>query len=99
MLVATEPGAELRLSFEGTAVGLLVAAGPDVGIVEFAIDGGRTRRVDQFTRWSTGLHIPWAYMLDDDLEPGRHELVLRTTDQKHTESRGHAARIVAFLAN
>ncbi|MHC4744765.1 MAG: GDSL-type esterase/lipase family protein, partial [Planctomycetota bacterium] len=68
MLVAEEPPAALELDFEGTAVGVLVVAGCDVGITEFGIDGGKARRLDQFTQWSGGLHIPWAYMLDTELE-------------------------------
>lgn len=99
MLIAEEPGAILKLHFRGTAVGLLVAAGPDVGVLEFSINGGPYRPVDQFTRWSAGLHIPWAYMLDAELPQGEHELVLRTTARKNEKSQGHAARIVAFMAN
>ncbi len=99
MLIAEEPGAIVKLHFQGTAVGLLVAAGPDVGVLEFSINGGPYRSVDQFTRWSAGLHIPWAYMLDADLPQGEHELVLRTTAQKNENSKGNAARIVAFMAN
>ncbi len=99
MLVARQPGATLKLAFTGTAVGLVVAAGPDVGILEFAIDGGDVRWVDQYTQWSHALHIPWVYMLDADLTPGRHELVLRTANAKHPKSKGHACRIVQFVAN
>ena len=99
MLIATEPGAILKLHFRGTAVGLLVAAGPDVGVLEFSVNGSPYRAVDQFTRWSAGLHIPWAYVLDADLPDGEHELVLRTTAMKNEKSVGHAARIVAFMAN
>jgi len=99
MLVADAPGAALRLTFAGTAVGLLVAAGPDVGVLEFSIDGAAPRRVDQFTQWSDFLHIPWAYLLDADLPPGEHELLLRVADEKNAKSKGHAARIARFLAN
>ena len=99
MLVATEPGAILKLYFKGTAVGLLVVAGPDVGVLEYRINGGPYRAVDQFTQWSEGLHIPWAYLLEADLAQGEHELTLRTTSKKNTDSHGHAARIVKFLAN
>jgi len=99
MLVAEEPGATLKLAFSGTAVGLLVVAGPDVGILDFSIDDGPAKRVDQFTEWSADLHIPWAYILDADLAPGNHELTLRTTGEKNTKSKGCAIRIVKFLAN
>ncbi len=99
MLEATEPCAELRFAFEGTAVGLLIVAGPDVGVLEYCVDGGQPRKVDQFTQWSEGLHLPWALMLCADLPPGRHQLVLRTTDEKNEKSKGHAVRIVRFLVN
>lgn len=99
MLVATEPGAIVKLYFKGTAVGILVVAGPDVGVLEFSINGRPYESLDQFTRWSNRLHIPWAYILDADLPHGDHELVLRTTSKKNAESGGHAARIVKFLVN
>ena len=99
MLEAMEPGAELALDFEGTAVGILVIAGPDVGVLDYWIDDGPPERLDQFTQWSPGLHIPWAYMLSADLDAGAHRLRLRTTDEKHERSKGHAARIVQFLVN
>jgi lysophospholipase L1-like esterase len=99
MLVATEPGAIVKLYFKGTAVGILVVAGPDVGVLEYSINGGAYQSLDQFTRWSNRLHIPWAYILEADLPHGDHELVLRTTSRKNAESTGHAARIVKFLVN
>ena len=37
--------------------------------------------------------------LDAELADGKHELTLRTSDKKNAESKGHAARIVNFLAN
>lgn len=98
MLTADQPGATLKLAFEGTAVGVLVAAGPDAGVLEYQIDGGPAREMDQFTFWSPTLHIPWAYVLAADLKPGKHELVLRLSDKKNPKSKGHAARIVRFLA-
>ena len=40
MLVAEQPGATLKFKFEGTAVGIVVVAGPDTGHVAYSIDGG-----------------------------------------------------------
>jgi len=57
------------------------------------------RKLDQFTQWSGGLHIPWAYIFDAELKPGDHELTLRTSAAKNPKSQGHAARILQFLAN
>lgn len=99
MLVAKEPCAILELKFTGTAIGLCQVAGPDVGIIEYSIDGGRFKNLDQFTQWSKGLHIPWAYVLDDNLTNTPHKLVLRTTDKKNKDSKGFASRIVKFLVN
>lgn len=99
VLEAAEPGAELSLTFEGTAIGILVTAGPDAGILEYTIDGKPYAPLDQFTRWSAGLHIPWVYMLDDELKPGQHTLILRTSATKNPDSKGHTARIQQFLVN
>jgi len=99
MLVAESPGASLKMTFTGTAIGILVVAGSDVGVIEFVIDDAPPKRLDQYTQWSHYLHIPWAYMLDADLKDGKHELTLSTTADKHAKSLGHAARIVKFLVN
>ena len=99
MLVAEEPGAKLALRFEGRAVGILVVAGYDVGVLEYSVDDGPVRKLDQFTQWSRSLHIPWAYMLETELADGGHELVLGTSDSNNDASKGHAARIAKFLVN
>jgi lysophospholipase L1-like esterase len=97
MLSATEPGAEATLSFEGTAIGAYVVAGPDAGIVEVSIDGGPATNVDLFHRFSAGLHYPRTAMLGTDLKPGKHTLKLRISQE--TKSSGHAARIIKFGVN
>lgn len=99
VLEATEAGASLKLRFTGRAVGLFVAAGPDVGILEYSVDGSSFRELNQFTPWSSRLHLPWAYVLVAELDPGPHELAVRTTERKDQRSRGHACRIVHFLVN
>ncbi|MHC4581756.1 MAG: SGNH/GDSL hydrolase family protein, partial [Planctomycetota bacterium] len=99
MLKADGPGAVLKLEFTGTAIGVFVTCGPDVGIIEYSVDNSPFRQVDQFTRWSANLHLPWAYVLDAELNSGVHELTLRTTDRKNPNSRGYACSIVHFLAN
>jgi len=99
VLKADQPGAVLRLKFEGTAIGVFVTCGPDVGIIEYSIDKSSFRQIDQFTQWSSNLHLPWAYILDAELSPGVHEITLRTSDKKNPKSRDHACRIVYFLVN
>ena len=98
-LEATEPGSELTVEFTGTAIGLPMVAGPDVGIIEWKVDDGAWESLDQFTKWSKSLHIPWIYMLEKELSPGKHQLTLRTTNRKNEQSIGHACRFSAFAVN
>ena len=76
-----------------------MAAGPDAGTLEFQLDGGTWRTQNLFTTWSPTLHIPWAYVLDADLQPGHHELVIRAGAEADPKSTGHAIRIAHLLAN
>ncbi len=99
MLSATDPGAELSLAFEGTAIGAYILAGPDAGIVETSIDGGPFTPCELYHRFSRGLHYPRTVVFHTDLKPGRHTLVLRTTDRRNSASIGHAMRILHFVAN
>jgi len=91
MLVGDAESGECRFTFEGTAVGIFVAAGPDAGMVEFRVDGGEWRRQNLATSWSKTLHILWAYVLDGDLATGRHELTMRMTEG--------TARVAQMLVN
>jgi sialidase-1 len=98
-LVATEPGAELEFAFEGQGAGLFITAGPDAGVVEFCTDGGAWQKVDTFTPWSPGLHLPWAVMLDHGLKPGRHIARVRIASEHNPKSSGTALRIIHLLLN
>jgi lysophospholipase L1-like esterase len=97
MLCAVDPGAELSLDFEGTAVGAYVVAGPDAGMVEASIDGGPFTSHNLYHNFSKSLHYPRTVMFGDDLKLGKHTLVLRVSAD--TSSAGHAARIMHFVAN
>ena len=98
-LEATEPGAELTFSFRGRAVGILVPAGGDVGMLTYQVDDLPARQLDQWTKWSHLLHLPWLYTLEDELPPGPHTLRLTIADEKNAGSKGHACRIFAFAVN
>jgi lysophospholipase L1-like esterase len=93
VLVTEKAGATCRWTFDGTAAGIFVVAGPDASVVEYSIDGSAWRKRDLFTQWSDKLHIPWAHVLDGDLDAGRHELRMRLSGE------GKALRIVSFLGN
>lgn len=97
MLCAAEPGRQLTLEFEGTAVGAYVDAGPDAGIVDASIDGGEFKSVDLYHRFSAGLHYPRTVMFAAELKSGKHLLTLRISQQTH--SAGHAMRVMQFVAN
>lgn len=98
-LVAVETGADLTFDFQGTAVGVFVAAGPDTGNLDFRIDRGDWKTQELFTKWSSGLHLPWAKMLASELSDGRHQLQLKVSPTADQRSKGHAIRIVYLLVN
>jgi sialidase-1 len=99
-LVREEAGGELALTFRGRAIGVLVAAGPDAGVLEFAVDGGTFAARPLFTRWSAGLHLPWVHVLTTGLDPTQdHELVLRVGTAQPAGSAGRAVRILDFVVN
>ena len=99
VLQAKEAAAELQLSFTGTAAGIFVAAGPDAGILETSIDGAPFIKTDLFTKWSASLHLPWVYVLQDNLAEGKHTMTIRTSNQHNALSKGNACRIVYFVVN
>lgn len=98
-LVATEPGAELEISFEGRGVGLMIGAGPDTGIIEVSCDGGRFTAIDTFTRWSSSLYLPWALILEDELSPGHHVVRVRLSTERNEKSRGTGLYVFQILEN
>jgi len=98
-LVSEKPGSAFKFKFNGTAVGIFVAAGPDAGTVEYSIDGGAFVSRNLFTQWSFGLHLPWAHVLRAELAPGPHELVLKVAAKSDPRSKGTAVRIMHLLAN
>jgi lysophospholipase L1-like esterase len=99
VLEATIAGAELQITFTGTAAGVFVAAGTDAGILETSIDGGPFTKTDLFTKWSSSLHLPWVYVLHDDLIKGKHTMVVRMSNERNSASKGNACRIVYFVVN
>ena len=99
LLCATDPGAQLTLSFNGTAIAAYLLAGPDAGMLEYSIDGSEFKTIDLFHRYSKGLHYPRTVVLDADLDRGKHELVVRVSKDRNPSSKGNAARILQFGVN
>lgn len=92
-------GDEFELDFDGTAVGLFITSGPDAGRIESSIDGGPYQSSPTFTRWSSGLHLPWAVILADGLPPGHHTARVRIADSRDPKSGGSAVRVFHLLLN
>lgn len=76
-LVGRAPAASLVVRFHGTAVGLLIASGPNTGVIEVSCDGEPLRRLDTRTQWSNDLYLPWAIILADGLQDGPHSAHIR----------------------
>jgi len=72
-----EDGGSLVLEFEGTAVGIYCTCGPNAGVLSYTIDGKKYPPLNTYTRWSRTLHIPWLYILGDNLDDGHHVLKLK----------------------
>jgi hypothetical protein len=99
VLEATAPSAKLTFTFTGTAISIVIPAGPDVGILDYAIDGKPLGSMQQFTAWSSGLNIPWTLNFAADLPMKQHTLTLTTSSTKHANSTGYACRIIHFAVN
>jgi len=99
-LLSTEtPGATLDLTFEGTAIGAYVLAGPDAGILEYQVDDLPAGRVTLYHHYSGGLHYPRTVMFEAELAPGPHTLRLTIASESPPSSKGTAARILQFTEN
>ena len=94
MLVADRAGASLSFSFEGRAVGIFCAAGPQACVLEYSVDGAPFKKLDTFTDWSQKLYIPWVYMFETELAPGHHTLRLRVAKGNKT-----GCQICNFVVN
>jgi len=99
ILASSIPGSSIEYKFKGKAVGILVPAGPDAGIIEFRIDRGEFQSFDLFTRHSKNLHLPRYYILASGLKDKKHKLTIRISEERNSESVGNACRIQRFLVN
>jgi sialidase-1 len=96
-LVGTQPGAEFEFSFDRHRLRPLhrrrTRCRPDR--VQHGWRPPRT--LETFTHWSSGLHLPWALILDDQLKPGPHTAQVRLVASK-TSSKT-ALRVFHLLLN
>lgn len=100
MLSSSKPESLVSLDFKGKAIGIAVAAGPDAGKIEYQIDNdGPWKEVDLFTKWSSFLHLPWYYVLEDELSNSRHTIYIKISNNRNEKSKGNACRIKHFFIN
>ena len=99
MLVGDYPGKVIKFQFEGNAVGIAVAAGPDAGIIEYSIDNSDWKKQDLYTNWSKKLYLPWYYTLASGLKNRKHTLQIRLIKEKNPESAGNKCIIRYFYFN
>jgi len=78
---------------------MFVTSGPDTGMVEYSIGGADLKKVDQFTQWSSLLHLPWLILPDDQLQEGNHVIMLRIAEDKNPKSSGHVCSMYQFVVN
>jgi lysophospholipase L1-like esterase len=99
-LVGTKPGDSFELKFKGSAVAMMVIAGPKAGIVEHSVDGSDWVKQDLFTKHSPNLHLQRIYMLRDGLDPEtEHLLKVRIANERNELSVGNNCRVVYFGIN
>lgn len=99
VLEATTTNATLTLEFTGNAVGIGIVSGPDTGEINYKINNGPWQKMDLYTQWSSGLHLPWYKLLAAGMKNKKHTLHLKISDSKNAKSKGNACRIVYFLVN
>lgn len=99
MLVGEYPGKIIKFDFEGTTVGISVAAGPDAGIIEYSVDDEPWQKQDLFTKWSKALYLPWYYTLESGLKNRKHTLQIRLSQEKNTKSTGCKCVLKQFYFN
>jgi arylsulfatase A-like enzyme len=98
-LVSEKPGAEMKLNFFGTVIGICIVSGPDAGMIEYSIDGAEFKQIDLYTQWSGGLHLPWYLIMNDELKDKKHSVIIRTISEKNIKSKGNSCRILHFLVS
>lgn len=100
MLYSNTINSTFSLLFKGRAVGLFCVCGPFAGVLEYSIDDAPYKKLDTYTPWSKNLYIPWAYVLEAELNPDKeHKLTVRISGDKNENSKGHECVIRNILIN
>ncbi len=68
----------VTICFKGTDLGILWEMGPDIGSIEYTVDGKSTYKANGYLDYSN----PVELMLAKNLESGEHTVKIRTVDSK-----------------
>lgn len=98
-ITTSQPGSSFTFEFTGKTAGLMIGSGPDTGVISVSVDGGRAKLIDTSTQWSRGLYLPWALVLADDLEEGRHRVKVTLTDRKPSHAEGSSLHVFNLCAS
>lgn len=100
VLYSNKINATFTYSFKGRGIGLFAICGPYSATLEYSIDGAPYKLLDTFTPPSKSLYLPWAFILDADLDPEKkHKLKVRISSRKNEKSKGHECIIRNILIN
>jgi hypothetical protein len=79
MMVA-RPGQEVTIKFTGTCLGFMDMLGPDCGVLEMALDGGKPRDVNRIDAYCTYSRIG-SFFPARDVPEGEHVVSVKVTDK------------------
>lgn len=97
LLISDKAGAQLEITFEGTAVGFSYRLGPDGGMLECLIDGKPAPApLAQVDCYKGNAHIG-TQIIAGGLSSGEHKLTLRVIGEKNAKSAGHHVRLGYLL--
>ena len=99
LLCSDSVNQEIKVDFNGSALGVYLLAGPDAGIIEVSIDGGEWQSRDLYHRYSKGLHYPRTVMLASELSNNDHSARIRLKKRSNNTTKGNSARILQFTVN
>jgi len=97
LLASDKAGAQIEMTFEGTAIGFTYRLGPDGGMLECLIDGKPAPApLAQVDGYKSSAHIS-TQIIAGGLSSGEHKLTIRVISEKNAKSTGHQVRLGYLL--
>lgn len=91
--------ATLELDFYGSDLGLYCTYDHDSGDIDYSIDGGEWQRVSLWDTFCLQFDRAGWSLLAKDLEKKDHHVVMKISENKNEQSKGHSVKIGAFLVS